>query len=267
MAKYRKIYPRIWDSLEFRQLTPDEKLLGFNVLTGTQGNRVGCFVYRVSIAAEETGLESVGTLLDSLCSKMGWVYESTTRVLWIPSWFDWNPPESRDALYGYISDLTELPKLETADRLYNSLSDSLLEYDKIKDSGAVGQKKFSAIWADLYGKARQPVPQPVPHQEQKQKQKQLQNQDHKFFVPAKPKRKKIESIEPQSITSAARAWAIVVKRLHGTALDDGETIAEPSIQAAIKAIGGKQYIESLDSKYLPSIKKDFIAAYNQASKQ
>lgn len=90
-----------------------------------------------------------------------------------------------------------------------------------------------------------------------------------IFTSGKPKHKKKQSTEsePQSITIAARAWAIVVKRLNDQDLSEGETIKTPEIQAAIKSIGGSKYLSSLDVKYLPSIKKDFIAAYNQASKQ
>lgn len=84
--------------------------------------------------------------------------------------------------------------------------------------------------------------------------------EHNIFL----KKDSAES-EPKKITSAVRAWAIVVKRLHGTTLDEGETMSDPAIQSAIKAIGGSKYLSSLDAKYLPSVKKDFIAAYNQAS--
>lgn len=84
--------------------------------------------------------------------------------------------------------------------------------------------------------------------------------EHNFFY----KKDSIES-EPKTITSASKAWAIVVKRLNDQELSEGETVKTPEIQAAIKAIGGSKYLSSLDVKYLPSVKKDFIAAYNQAS--
>lgn len=265
MAKYRRVYPRLWDSVEFRSLTPDQKLLCFNVLTGPQSNRVGCFVYRLALASEETGIESVNILLDILCDRLSWEYDSTSRILWIPSWFGWNPPESRDALKGYISDLTELPKTQTVNSLYNNLCDSLLEYDRIKAQRQGSKEipeRFSIIWADLYNKSRQPVGQPVPHQEHSHSQ----SQEHSFFVPAMPKRKKNQPIEsePQEITPALRAWALVVKLLNGQSLSAGETIDTPEIQAAITAAGGSPYLSKMDVKFLPSVKRDFIAAYNEA---
>jgi len=113
---------------------------------------------------------------------MSWVYDNDTRILWIPSWFEWNPPESRDALKGYISDLTELPKLDTVDSLYNSLSYSLSEYDKIKAqrSDTTGTpERFSKIWADLYSQCRQSVPQAVVHQKQYQSHGHSQDHGHK----------------------------------------------------------------------------------------
>ena len=68
-------------------------------------------------------------------------------------------------------------------------------------------------------------------------------------------------------SAADAAWGLIVKRLHGTELAEGETIDTPEIQAAIKAMGGSKYLSSLDTNQLPYVKKDFIAAYNQASKQ
>ena len=72
---------------------------------------------------------------------------------------------------------------------------------------------------------------------------------------------------PDASNAADRAWGIIVKRLHGTELAEGETLDTPEIQAAIKAMGGSKYLSSLDTNQLPYVKKDFIAAYNQASKQ
>lgn len=68
-------------------------------------------------------------------------------------------------------------------------------------------------------------------------------------------------------SEADAAWGLIVKRLHGTALAEGETLDTPEIQTAIKAMGGSKYLSSLDTNQLPYVKKDFIAAYKQASKQ
>ncbi len=209
MAKYRRVYPRLWDSVDFGTLTTDQKLLCLNILTGPQSNRVGCFVYRLSMASEETGIEVTHSLVDSLCDKLSWVYDKTTRVLWIPSWFAWNPPESRDALMGYVSDLAELPKSETVDRLYHSLLDSLSEYDKYRAELAgrhEARDKFSKIWAGLYDKLRQTVPQPVAqpvaqsvlHQEHKQEHEQDHEHDKNSIanISGKPKRSPVAKFDP-----------------------------------------------------------------------
>ena len=74
-------------------------------------------------------------------------------------------------------------------------------------------------------------------------------------------------IQKESTRYADNAWAMIVKLLHGGKLANGETIDTPEIQSAINAIGGSKYLSSLDANQLPYVKKDFIAAYNQASKQ
>jgi hypothetical protein len=75
------------------------------------------------------------------------------------------------------------------------------------------------------------------------------------------------TVVQETSSAADRAWSIIVKRLHGTALEEGETLDTPEIQAAIKAMGGSKYLSSLDTNQLPYVKKDFIAAYNQTRKQ
>lgn len=80
-------------------------------------------------------------------------------------------------------------------------------------------------------------------------------------------RENVTSAKVTENSSADLAWGIIVKRLHGTPLEEGETLNDPKIQSAIKAMGGSKYLEGLDTNQLPYVKKDFIAAYNQASKQ
>lgn len=109
---YRKIYTRIWSHPAFRALTDSEKVVALYLLSGPQTNRVG--LYKLSIGAatddllsrKDRFLAKVATCFD----KFGWVLDKTSSVLWIPSWWEWNPPGDKvNNFKGALTDLNDVP--------------------------------------------------------------------------------------------------------------------------------------------------------------
>jgi hypothetical protein len=110
-ARYRKVYPRIWRNNDFLAMSSDDKTLTFYCLTGPHMNRIGLCVLSIGNAAEETGLpiSKVKTRLAHICNVFGWRYDAASRVLWVPSWWEWNKPENANVLKGALRDVTEVP--------------------------------------------------------------------------------------------------------------------------------------------------------------
>ncbi|MCH8042242.1 MAG: hypothetical protein IID44_00860 [Planctomycetes bacterium] len=55
MARFRKVYPRIWSDQDFLSLGDSEKLLALFALTGPQSNRIGLFEFLPAMSAERLG--------------------------------------------------------------------------------------------------------------------------------------------------------------------------------------------------------------------
>ena len=130
-ARYRKIDPRIWRDEKFIKLNAYEKLIALYCLTASPSNRCGIFVFSPAMAEEEIGsletfleglLETLGgtlplgfrvTFLECflrVVSGMGWRWEKATRVLYLPTWWKYNQPDSENVLKGNLKDLHELPQ-------------------------------------------------------------------------------------------------------------------------------------------------------------
>lgn len=110
--RYRKIYARLWTNADFQRLTDGEKVLTLYLLSGPQTNRVG--LYRISIgsACEDLRIRAkdFNYRLERVCQAFGWVFDELARVLWIPSWWSFNPPgEKANNFKGALTDLGEVP--------------------------------------------------------------------------------------------------------------------------------------------------------------
>lgn len=109
-AKYRKIDPRIWTDESFVELDSIEKLVALNAITG-QSNRCGFFQFSFAKAAEECGLDSdsYARAMGKVCDTLDWKYDRSRRVLYIPTWWKYNPPENPKHLEGCLKDLADVP--------------------------------------------------------------------------------------------------------------------------------------------------------------
>ena len=91
--RYHKISPLIWKDEKLMESDPLDKLIIFYCLTA-QANRIGLFNFSPALAAEDLGLDR--ELFDSaftrILERCQWSFDPQLRVLYIPTWFKYNPP-------------------------------------------------------------------------------------------------------------------------------------------------------------------------------
>lgn len=111
-AKYRKVDPRIWVDEGRRKLTHTQQLLLFYCLTGPQTNRCGLFSFSKVLAGESLPVKfrRFAPTWAALLDTFSWKYDETGRVLWLPTWWKYNPPENQKHMLGCLSDLHDLPQ-------------------------------------------------------------------------------------------------------------------------------------------------------------
>lgn len=109
-GRYRKIEPRFWRDERVRELCCEEKLIALYALTA-QSNRIGLFIFSPALAAEELGMvpRTFQERFGNVCRTLHWGFDSTSRVLYIPTWWKTNEPEGPNQLKGALSDLREIP--------------------------------------------------------------------------------------------------------------------------------------------------------------
>jgi len=112
VARYRKLSPRIWDDERFVQLSPNEKLLAVYCLTSQQVNRIGLFVFSIGKASEDLDLPSgdIRKMLDRVCDTLYWKWDCSSKVLFLPRWWRYNPASNAKHMAGCMSDAEELPQ-------------------------------------------------------------------------------------------------------------------------------------------------------------
>lgn len=158
-AKYRKIDPRIWDDERFRVLSPGQKLCALYTITA-QSNRCGIFVYSHGLAFEHLGIEKMDSYRIAIAKVfeiLKWKYDEAARVLYIPTWWKYNPPENPKHLKGCLEDLHNVPATPLLTEFKDNTS-YLPEW---------GIPVLKTEMADSYVKA-------MAYQEQKQEQEQKQ---------------------------------------------------------------------------------------------
>ena len=110
-ARFRKLYPRIWRHAEFRRLDQAGQLLALYCLTGPQSNRAGLFTFSPGTAAEDLGIptRALHARMARVCEVFGWRFDAEARVLFVPSWWTWNPPENPNVLRAAFKDVRDVP--------------------------------------------------------------------------------------------------------------------------------------------------------------
>lgn len=189
-AKYRKVDPRIWRDEGFSELNPNEKLIAMYAITA-QSNRCGLFSFSIGLAAEECGMasdsythsytHSFAEAFGKVCHTLGWSYDERRKVLYLPTWWKYNPPENPNHLKGCLSDLHELPQTE--------LFAEFAQNDKyLSESAKTVLRKVCDSYGYSYAIA-------MPHQKQEQKQEQKSTADAES-PPKKPKTQRADKPLP-----------------------------------------------------------------------
>lgn len=109
-GKYTKLLKRFWVDPDVRELGDEEKLAAIYMLN-RQANRIGLFAFSIGMAAEDLGwdLERTTRVTARVCQCLGWMYDATARVLYIPSWWKTNSPENQSHFKGCLGDLDQVP--------------------------------------------------------------------------------------------------------------------------------------------------------------
>src|SRR5687767_3310060 len=105
-SRYRKIDPRIWTDEKFRQLSGEEQRIALYILTA-QSNRIGLFSFSPGKACEDlrtTPIKFQKCFL-AVCQALKWEWDKDARVLYLPTWWKYNPPESANNVVGNLKDL------------------------------------------------------------------------------------------------------------------------------------------------------------------
>jgi hypothetical protein len=163
VGRYRRAYPRLFRHPAFKALTPTAQRLVAYVLWGPQSSRIGLFYFSTAVAAEDldVGLDTLRKALGELCVSFGWMHDADARVLYIPSWWRWNPPDHEKVLQGNLKDLSELPPCALVDAFARNL-----EYLKPE------------LHETFVEACRRRLPKAPPSQYQDQNQKKKQKQEH-----------------------------------------------------------------------------------------
>lgn len=202
-AKYRKIDPRIWRDERFSRLCAEDKLIALYCLTA-QSNRCGIFVFSPAMAAEELGTlpHTFRERFRNVCQTLRWGWDEGVRILYLPTWWKYNPPENANVFAGCLKDLEELPQSPLLYEFCNNVSYL---------PGTLGVT-LRERWGERY-------PKPSPIQEQEQEQEQEQDSDSP--EPAEPASVQVEIVptEPPVLvfpvvgSQTAREWPLSREKL------------------------------------------------------
>ncbi|MCH8042203.1 MAG: hypothetical protein IID44_00660 [Planctomycetes bacterium] len=112
MARFRKVYPRLWSDHDVLSLSDGEKVIALLALTGPQSDRIGLHEFSPAMSAERLGwdAETFAECFEKVCERLNWTFDERARVLFIPGWWKWNPPDGANVLIGNLKDLLELPQ-------------------------------------------------------------------------------------------------------------------------------------------------------------
>ena len=157
-ARFRKIDPRLWIDEGFRLLSNNEKLSAVYAITA-QSNRIGIFHFSPARAAEDLSVstETFSKGFSKVVDRLHWRWDSTARVLYIPTWFKYNSPENPNVLKACLGDLHEVPQ-----------TGLIAEFSaNLRYLPETFHQTFTETFAEGWAK-------PCPNQEQEQEQEQKQ---------------------------------------------------------------------------------------------
>lgn len=108
--KRQPVAVRVWCDRNFRALEVGEQVVALYCLTG-QPNRVGLFRFSPGMAAEDLGMTLEGFMgsFEIVLETFGWEWDAENRVLYIPTWWKYNTPQTVKQFSSMLEDLGDLP--------------------------------------------------------------------------------------------------------------------------------------------------------------
>jgi hypothetical protein len=103
---------RIWDDPNFQRLSDAEKVMTDYILFGPQTNRIGIYKMSPAVGVEHLkwSLRQFLQRFEKVCAVFGWQFDPVAHVIWIPSWWDYNPlTNNGNNLSGALTDLARVP--------------------------------------------------------------------------------------------------------------------------------------------------------------
>jgi hypothetical protein len=122
-AKFKKIDPRMWHDEKFVALDQLEKLIAIYAITA-QSNRIGLFKFSAALAAEELCIpaETFPERFGNVCRTLNWGWDKALRVVFLPTWWRYNPPENPNVLKACLDDIDDLPQTPLLDMFCGNLA-------------------------------------------------------------------------------------------------------------------------------------------------
>lgn len=176
MARYRKIDPRIWNDEKFRALSDSGKLAFLFLLTHPHMTSLGAMRATPGGLAEELGwnAEAFREAFREALSKGMAEHDPEARMIALPNFIRYNPPESPNVIKAWLGSLDLLPEC--------SLKVRVVERAKAFAEG-LGEA-FREALPEAFAKTM-----PNQEQEQEQKQKKVVDAQARSISSGKPNRK------------------------------------------------------------------------------
>ena len=132
MAKYRKIDPRIWNDMKFRQLSDNGKLVFFMLLTHPHMTAVGAMRATPRGLSAEIGWteEAFEEAFKEAVSKGMVKVDLEASFIWIPNFIKFNQPESPNVVIAWVKAIDELPECSLFYELQQHIKAFLEDYNK-----------------------------------------------------------------------------------------------------------------------------------------
>jgi hypothetical protein len=115
MGRYRKVDVRIWDDPKFRRLDSAPKLAFICLLTHPQMTSIGAMraTTAASLAEDLNWTPGEAAAALSTLSDLGMVrHDDNARLVWLPNFLRYNPPENPNVARGFASALAMLPECD-----------------------------------------------------------------------------------------------------------------------------------------------------------
>lgn len=122
--RWRRAYVRLYTDPDFQGLSDAEKVMATYLLFGPQTNRIGLYHVSAGLGIEHLRcpLRQFRMRLERVCEVFRWQYDAAAHVIWIPSWWDYNPVTGNENnIKGALSDIVDVPPTPLIDRFAKHL--------------------------------------------------------------------------------------------------------------------------------------------------